>query len=131
MAAIYTQKWTSHITSQTAQALIENEWNIGTVGLTAEQIQHGIDRAREECDWPPSISEFINLCLDIPTLSDFMNGDEAMTKAALFVSGKSIFDLKRMSVKEMERWKKDAYREAVKLLRSQRMNIEPAKDGHP
>jgi hypothetical protein len=121
LAAIYSQKFTSFITDATAQALVENEWNIGLQGLTAEQIQHGVDRARAESDWPPSISEFINLCLDIPSLGEFMNGHPVLEKIAMNASGKTTFDLTHMTARETAAWKKDAYPVAVKWLRNQRL----------
>jgi hypothetical protein len=41
-----------------------HEWELGLVGLSAEQIKHGINRARRESPWPPSIAEFRALCTD-------------------------------------------------------------------
>jgi hypothetical protein len=124
MAALYSHKFTSHVTSQSAQALVENEWNIGLRGLTAEQIQHGIDRTRTECDWPPSVSEFINLCLDIPSLSEFLAGNDEMQEVAMRVSGMSNYYFSGMSFKDVTRWKKDTYKVAVQALRARRLSQE-------
>jgi len=38
-----------------------NEWALGLAGLTGEEIAAGIEAARRECTWPPTIAEFRKL----------------------------------------------------------------------
>jgi hypothetical protein len=38
-----------------------DEWAIGLAGLSGEEIGAGIESARRECHWPPSIAEFRRL----------------------------------------------------------------------
>ncbi len=49
--------------------LLESEWSEGLTGLNREQLERGLKRAREHCEWPPSIAEFRKLC-DLSTESD-------------------------------------------------------------
>lgn len=112
------------MTSPTAQEMVENEWSIGTMGLTEEQIRHGANRARQECNWPPSISEFINLALDIPSIGEFMaendpNSQLLMTACA--VGKLSTWDLNQMSIEDLRFWKRDIYPLVVDALRKERM----------
>lgn len=119
MAAIFSHKWTSRIEGPTVRELVENEWSLGLQGLTAEQIQHGVDRARVECDWPPSISEFINLALDIPTLAQFLAGDKEMEDIVYrYNHAVDRFLANRMDSSELVRWKRDIYPFAVETMRA-------------
>lgn len=107
------------MTNETAQALVENEWSLGLQGLSAEQIQHGVDRARIECDWPPSISEFINLALDVPTLAQFLAGHEEMEDIVCrYNRSMDRYLLAQMSAAEIMRWKRDIYPFAVETMRA-------------
>ena len=121
------------MTNETAQKLVENEWSIGLAGLTAEQIKNGINRARLECDWPPSISEFINLALDIPTEAEFIaeiNGaiagqlkDSGLMSLALEATRLTSWDLSNFSITDLNFWKREAYPLVVERLRYARLGI--------
>jgi hypothetical protein len=90
---------------------------IAQAGLSAEQIQHGIDRARVECEWPPSIAEFIGLARDIPSLADFLTGNEDWDNMARKACNVSCHDFKVMDTKFRHQWRKDVYPVLVKCYR--------------
>jgi len=57
--AIYLQKWDDQFDCESTMEQAMDEWGVGLVGLSAEQIRHGIDAARTKSMWPPSIAEFV------------------------------------------------------------------------
>ena len=59
MTMIYGHKWTS------ISECDDGTWLSGLADITPEQIGHGLSRLlTESSDWPPSLPEFRNLCLD-------------------------------------------------------------------
>lgn len=121
MALIYSQKWTTNIPNTETAQLIENEWTQGVAWLTPAQIDHGVDRMRAEFEWPPSIAEFINLSLDIPSLNEFLVGDEGLDSVAAVCANASTWDIRAMSIHEVRQWRRDVYPLLVKELRTRKM----------
>lgn len=119
MAAIYRDKWSAGITSPEQKKAIQSVWISGltNAGLTADQIQHGIDRAAVECEWPPSISEFISLALDIPSLAQFLAGDNKLDLLVCSYCELTEYDLAQFTIKEKTQWRKDMYPLLVEILR--------------
>ena len=58
---IFGAKWDAQFSCEAAHDDAVKEWGIGLAGLSAEQIKRGIDLTRVECEWPPSIAQFIKL----------------------------------------------------------------------
>lgn len=95
-------------------------------GLSEAQVRHGIDRARVECKWPPSISEFIDLCLDIPSLGEFIVEQDFTTQLmsiAMIVGKVTAWDLNQMSSGELNWWKRDVYPLVVEKMRKIKLGV--------
>lgn len=56
---IYLEKWSEKFSDVKLLEAHLDEWSIGLKGLTAKQVECGIDYCRIHTIWPPSISEFI------------------------------------------------------------------------
>lgn len=67
MAAIFTHKWTSQYPTENALKVAKSEWAEALHDLTGEQIQRGLKACRQELQWPPSIAEFREKAIGIPT----------------------------------------------------------------
>ena len=63
MSSIYGNKWTSSFASVEIENFAKREWYDAMVqnNLTPDQIRQGLDKCRDEREWPPTISEFIGL----------------------------------------------------------------------
>ena len=59
-ARIWPKAWADHLGTVTPNDHAD-EWAIGLAGLSGEEIGEGIEAARRECPWPPSIAEFRRL----------------------------------------------------------------------
>lgn len=59
--AIYGVRWDDQFPTIERHDAALAEWGFGLAGMTADQIKRGIDRARVECEWPPSIARFVAL----------------------------------------------------------------------
>ena len=108
-----------------------NEWMMGLSGLTDKQIAHGIDRARDEFDWPPSISEFQSLCLDI-TFQDFAEEHDELTAIALKVSHIDSFSYGMMTCSQCTKWRETYYPVAANILRRKLLGggFDQFSEGH-
>lgn len=72
MAARYGHTWTSQYVRgpDAAMAIAMAEWGETLRGLTAEQIQRGLDADMQRGDeWPPSSAHFRALCFGIPSFA--------------------------------------------------------------
>ena len=59
---IWLDKWARCVPSTEILECAKQDWRLALAGLTGEQIKTGIEAARNTCEWPPSIAEFIRLC---------------------------------------------------------------------
>lgn len=57
--AIYLHRWDDQFDSMEMQYMALDEWREGLAGLSVEQVKRGIDAVRVNCQWPPSIAEFV------------------------------------------------------------------------
>jgi len=73
MAAIYGHRWTSAY-GEDANSIAGREWAGGLTTMTLAQIKHGIDACndgRGPADgWPPTLPQFRELCLGLPTVAE-------------------------------------------------------------
>lgn len=79
MLSIYGHKWDSHLgPCVNAQGKLSDAaatWKQGLSGITVEQVRQGFDALlRNGCEWPPSLPEFREMCLqsgsDAPSLEE-------------------------------------------------------------
>ncbi len=59
---IWLDKWARCIPSAEILECAKRDWRIALAGFTGQEIRRGIDYARDNLDWPPSIAEFKKLC---------------------------------------------------------------------
>jgi hypothetical protein len=66
MSAIYMTKFTSSFPDTETVDDWCNVWAEHMADLTGEQLRYGLDRVAKECEWPPSLVEFRQLCEAAP-----------------------------------------------------------------
>lgn len=66
LQAIYGVRWDEQFPTSSRHDAAMVEWGYALAGFSGEQIKRGIDRARVECDWPPSIAKFVVLATEKP-----------------------------------------------------------------
>ncbi len=61
MSSIYGNKWTKGFASQEIESFAKREWYDAVVkaNLSPEQVRERLDQCRDNQEWPPTISEFI------------------------------------------------------------------------
>lgn len=64
--AIWGERWSSRFTDDLTLESSLEEWGKAITKLTPDQIRQGIDLAREQNDWPPTIAEFLRLAKRTP-----------------------------------------------------------------
>jgi hypothetical protein len=73
MAAIYGFRWTSAY-GEDANTIAGREWAVGLATMTLDQIKRGIDACNDghgpEDGWPPTLPQFRELCLGLPTVAE-------------------------------------------------------------
>ena len=75
MQAIYPYRWSGQFDGEHAQAIAKGEWQAMLAEISAEQIERGLKRCRNEGrDFPPAIPEFRRMCFltakDLGVLSE-------------------------------------------------------------
>lgn len=76
MAAIYLHRWTTAVGTTPQKpsgelTLAGDSWSRGLAGMSDEQIRAGLNACLTRTDnWPPVLSEFRALCLQIPDFDD-------------------------------------------------------------
>lgn len=113
MAMVYGYRWTSSYGMAD-----DGTWLAALKNIALEKIQAGMTKllTRAE-DWPPSLPEFIRLCLDIPStetvIGKMMKQDysDAVTLAIKQAIGS--FNLSQMTTKQLESAVKNHYQTAV------------------
>ena len=58
---IWGDKWTCRFANEEKLVACQQEWGEALVDLSGVEMAKGMHLARMECDWPPSIAEFIKL----------------------------------------------------------------------
>lgn len=63
LSRIYLSKWSDQFEDTDSQNQYMDEWMAGLAGLSGEQIAAGLEKCREQVDWPPSIAKFRKLAV--------------------------------------------------------------------
>jgi hypothetical protein len=68
MSSIYGNKWTSGFASTDIENFAKREWYdaVTSKNLTPDQIRVALDKCRDEKEWPPTISEFLDMAKTKP-----------------------------------------------------------------
>lgn len=63
MSSIYGNKWTKGFASKEIENFAKREWYdaLTSNNLSPDQIREGLDKCRDKQEWPPTISEFIQI----------------------------------------------------------------------
>ena len=63
MSSIYGNKWTKSFSSVEIENFAKREWYnaLTKANLSPDQIREGLDKCRDNQEWPPTISEFIQI----------------------------------------------------------------------
>ena len=59
MSSIFGTKWANNFPTAEVEMMAKREWYDALDGLTPVQLRTAVDRVRQECEWPPSIAEFL------------------------------------------------------------------------
>lgn len=79
---IWPGKWQDMTQQAGGIDAISSEWRDGLEGMTGEQIKRAIEKARQGCAWPPSISQFRELGMG----QDVMTTEQAAFSARVEAS---------------------------------------------
>jgi hypothetical protein len=91
MLSIYGTKWANNFPTKEVEMMAKREWYDALEGITPSQLRAAVDKVRQECEWPPSIAEFLrhtktaprDPCHKILSALPPPKGDPAIAKAAL------------------------------------------------
>lgn len=133
---IYGHKWVSQLPPDDLAMLrlALAEWGAGLRGLSAAQLEHAVARARRECDWPPSIAEFVRLALDVPSFAEVAHHGDLKRLGpvgARIASRIDGWNLGRMSAREARDYLRSFYAEAVDHVTATRLEVLPAATREP
>ena len=59
MSSIFGTKWANNFPTPEVEMMAKREWYDALEGLTPVQLRTAVDKVRQECEWPPSIAEFL------------------------------------------------------------------------
>jgi len=120
---VFSHKWTSSLKSKYVYQLAVHDWAKGLAGCTVEQINNGIDQARDELEWPPSVREFRLICLGVDA--------EAIRQRVIEYVGQ--YDWKMMSLRDqhkaVDRYQQTASREIADQCIQQNMALLAHQSG--
>lgn len=136
--AIYGHKWQSQLPpgDEGMLRLALKEWGDSLRGLNQDQIDMAVEQARYQCEWPPSIAEFLRLALGIPSVDDVLtwNGPfrELGPIGKLIEQRISHYDFCRMTHSQGRKYLRTAYNAAVRQFMDEtgaylRKGIKPPK----
>lgn len=60
---IFPQKWDAQYKTTELAELSMKEWALGIQCLSNDELAAGVEAVRLNCHWPPSIAEFVGLCV--------------------------------------------------------------------
>ena len=59
MLSIYGTKWANNFPTKEVEMMAKREWYDALEGITPLQLRAAVEKVRQECEWPPSIAEFL------------------------------------------------------------------------
>ena len=103
MAKIYGHKWTSSYGESD-----DGTWLSALRCVTTEKVKHGLELCLARNDpWPPSLPEFIQMCLDIPDIetvtSQILSGRPTGTLSAMIAKQIGSWDLRNSTASELRK----------------------------
>jgi len=119
MVSLYGHRWVSAY-SDDAHSPTGEVWARELANMTREQLKRGLDACMRRADpWPPTLPEFVRLCIGIPSWHEvrleFAREDHAPHSpfARMMLRHLNLWNMRNASAQEAQKMLRDAYDIAV------------------
>ena len=65
MSSIFGVKWANNYPTKELMLQAKREWYDALESVSPERIKDAIDLVRDQCEWPPSIAQFLSLTVEV------------------------------------------------------------------